>query len=411
MTIPNAATESKPSRPLLRLSVRGLMLLVLVLAVVLGLFVRRAQVQREAVAAIRQSGGTVYYDWQQTHGKPGQPVVDPMAEPIAPKWLVELLGVDYFGDVMWAVPGKQGTDDTMAHVGRLPKLISVGISQSDAITEAGIAHLAGLSDLEMVNFKGLKGTGAALAYLRGHTKLKRLHIDGVLVTDADLVHLDGLTSLEWLNLPSTQVSDAGLVHMERLVNLRQLVLNDTRVVGPGLAHLKGMAQLEGLHLARTLVRDLSSLPPLPRLESLTLDDTEVDDSQMPSVARFPALDRLNLNHTGVTDVGLVALQGAKGSLRGLFLTGTKVTDAAAPALLKLEHLAGLSLADTKITDATLDQLSGLNGLRALDVSQTAVTDEGIARLRKALPRLKVTNKAGAARANPASPPINPGARP
>ena len=49
-----------------RLSVQAVMAVVLILAVLLGWFVRRAQVQREAVAAIEKSGGQVVYYWQKT---------------------------------------------------------------------------------------------------------------------------------------------------------------------------------------------------------------------------------------------------------------------------------------------------------------------------------------------------------
>ena len=47
-----------------RLSVRGLIILVLVIGGGLGWVVRSAQLQREAVAAIQRAGGRVKYDWE-----------------------------------------------------------------------------------------------------------------------------------------------------------------------------------------------------------------------------------------------------------------------------------------------------------------------------------------------------------
>ena len=41
-----------------------MMILVLVVGSVLGWFARRARVQRDAVAAIKQAGGVVFYKWQ-----------------------------------------------------------------------------------------------------------------------------------------------------------------------------------------------------------------------------------------------------------------------------------------------------------------------------------------------------------
>ena len=50
--------------PRLRVSLRALMIIVLVLGCGLGWVVRRAHVQRDAVAAIERCGGRVWYDWE-----------------------------------------------------------------------------------------------------------------------------------------------------------------------------------------------------------------------------------------------------------------------------------------------------------------------------------------------------------
>jgi internalin A len=83
-----------------RFSVRGLIVLVLVIAVVLGWVVHRAQVQRDAVAAIRKAGGSIQYDWQY---KDGQAVRS--GRPRGPMWMADRLGADYF-DTVTTVLGK-----------------------------------------------------------------------------------------------------------------------------------------------------------------------------------------------------------------------------------------------------------------------------------------------------------------
>ena len=82
----------KTWRQRVRFNVRTMMIAVLVLCGSLGWVVRRAGVQREAVAAIRRAGGDVVYDWQLRNGIPVWG-----GKPWAPGWLVDLLGVDYFG--------------------------------------------------------------------------------------------------------------------------------------------------------------------------------------------------------------------------------------------------------------------------------------------------------------------------
>ncbi len=72
-----------------RFSVRGLMVLVLVIGAGLGWLVRSTRIQREAVAAIRDAGGSVKYGWERNNGCDIRG-----GKPWAPTWLVDLMGVD-----------------------------------------------------------------------------------------------------------------------------------------------------------------------------------------------------------------------------------------------------------------------------------------------------------------------------
>jgi hypothetical protein len=84
-----ANPASRPWRRFLRFSVRGMIVLVLVIAGWLGWLVRSARIQREAVAAIERFGGRVSYDWEWNNETsiPGR-------KPWAPIWLMDLIGVD-----------------------------------------------------------------------------------------------------------------------------------------------------------------------------------------------------------------------------------------------------------------------------------------------------------------------------
>ena len=97
---------SRPWRRFLRFSVRGLIVLVLVIGGGLGWIVRSARIQREAVAAIVNAGGGVLYDWEWSNGKS-----IPGGKPRAPRWIVDLIGVDYFGHVteVWLYQKLSGT--------------------------------------------------------------------------------------------------------------------------------------------------------------------------------------------------------------------------------------------------------------------------------------------------------------
>jgi hypothetical protein len=63
-------------------------------------------------------------------------------------------------------------------------------------------------------------------------------LDGSQVTDAELAHLTGLRELERLSLYSTQVTDAGLVHLAGLTTLEALYLDATQVTETAAAELE-----------------------------------------------------------------------------------------------------------------------------------------------------------------------------
>jgi len=84
---------------------------------------------------------------------------------------------------------------------------------------------------------------------------------------------------------------------------------------------------------------------------LSLADTKVTDSSIAEIAKMPALLRLDLQRTAVTDKGVRAL-GTSGppELRRLNLYGTAVTDAGVAALAGLARLESLFLWESKVTE-------------------------------------------------------------
>jgi hypothetical protein len=179
-----------------------LILIVLLIGGVLGWIVRQAHIQCDAVAAIKHAGGSVKYDWEYVSG----------GNPWAPRWLVEWLGVDFFGHVT--------------------EVYLTGTS----ITDAGLAHLKGLTNLYV------------------------LLLDDTRVTDAGLVHLKGLTKLSYLFLKGTQVSDAGLLHLKGLRRLHVLDLRgaDITATSPNHSTKLSPTSASASRRSRTLERMSSS---------------------------------------------------------------------------------------------------------------------------------------------------------
>ena len=223
-------------RPRLRLSLRLLMLLVLTLGGGLGWAVRTATIQREAVAVIQGAGGRVWYSWEFKDGKPIS-----NGRPWWPGWLVDRVGVDYFGPVVMVVENGGGSDEVLAQVGRLHRIEELNLGFSSPVTDDGLAHLENLAHVRFaaLSFKGSpKLTDAGLAHLGRVRNIQELEVTGTSVSDAGMTHIGDLQNLRVLSLRRTSVSDAGLARLEGLKNLETIDLRETRVTDGGVRRLQ-----------------------------------------------------------------------------------------------------------------------------------------------------------------------------
>jgi Leucine-rich repeat (LRR) protein len=248
-----------------RLSVRVWMIVVLLVGTGLGWIVHRAEVQRDAVAAIETAGGRVVYDWQWKGNR-----LVPNAKPLGPKWLVDHIGVDYFGSVIQVFLNGRCTDLELGHVGRLHRL-------------------------EILSLRSSEVTDSGLEQLRGLTGLRHLYLGDTRVTDDGLHHLERLTNIEVLSLNKTQISGCGLVFLRRMTGLHTLLLSWTKVGDAGLAELGAHSHLKSLDISGTDVSDIG----LVHLQDLT------------------SLQNLNIAYTGksVSIAGVERLRRALPNLR------------------------------------------------------------------------------------------------
>ena len=234
-------TKPKPRR-WLQFSLRTFFVLVTVFCVWLGWTVHRANEQRKAVEWVREMGGDVAYGYQRDEA--GIPIVD--AKPPGPKWLRQLLGVDYFQEV------------TVVDLKTTPV--------------SDLTPLAGLKNLELLWLNGTQVSD--LTPLAKLTSLEFLSLDNTHVSD--LTPLAKMTSLQWLQLNYTQVSD--LTPLAGLKSLKALVLRATEV--SDLTPLAKLTSLESLLLDNTPVSDPTPLAKLTNLQWLSLDNTPASEEQV-----------------------------------------------------------------------------------------------------------------------------------
>lgn len=202
----------------LRISMRGLIVLVLVIGGGMGWIVRSARDQLAAVKAIQAAGGNISYQWEW---KDGHSLPD--GAPWWPKWLADRIGVEYLASVARVEIYFGCTDKEVVHIGRLGQLDTLSLPCSP-VSDAGIAELEGL------------------------WRLRTLNLWGNTVTDAGLVHLRGLRRLRWLCLDQTAITDRGLKQLADLRNLETLSIENTRVTDLGAAELR--RALPGLRIIR-----------------------------------------------------------------------------------------------------------------------------------------------------------------
>ena len=82
---------------------------------------------------------------------------------------------------------------------------------------------------------------------------RRLFLYGEKITDTGLAHLQGQTELQTLELTNTGVTDAGLVYLQNLTHLRDLSFSNwsgeiVKITDAGLAHIKGLTKLRTLRI-------------------------------------------------------------------------------------------------------------------------------------------------------------------
>ena len=214
-------------------SLRSLMLLVAIVSIPLGWVgwkINRARNQRAVVAELKKLYADITYDNTLVFATGRH-----AANPQGPKWLIRLLGEDYFVEVRGVTydgsqvsddDGSEITDETLSLIARLPEVLDVVIcTGTGQITDKGLAHIAKIRKLKFLR-------------LGNHDQVSNRLQDSMKITDEGLVHLYGQRKLNYLSLNSLHVTQSGIDKLRKALPNCKIQWNGTmtRADAPESAH-------------------------------------------------------------------------------------------------------------------------------------------------------------------------------
>lgn len=119
----------------------------------------------------------------------------------------------------------------------------------------------------------------------------------------------------------------------------------------------------------------------------------VSDSDLRRLEQYPALTDLDLSLTHITDEGMQEIKTLRGVTDLNLYFAQYVTDEGVAAIKDWKKLKRLNLQGTKAGDSALEHIAGIATLESLNVGSTLMTDVGLERL-TSLPNLKELTMGG-----------------
>ena len=158
------------------------------------------------------------------------------------------------------------------------------------LTDAGLGHLANLSNVVSLNLRNTQITDKGLAHLRELKSLRHLHLEKTRVGDKGAAQLKSLKNLIYLNLYGTKVTDRSLPTLASLKKLKRLYVWNTAVTKGGVARLRKQRP----DLKVVLGIDLSKLPAAPPKEKVEKPKSELKWLEI-AVGETPPKSKLGSN--------------------------------------------------------------------------------------------------------------------
>ena len=236
-------------------------------------------------------------------------------------------------------------DDWMPPLAKLTNLKVLRFTNNGKLTDAGMAHLAGLTKLENFSFVGTQMTGKAYARFDGFTKLTRVSHRGSSIDDEGLRQLcDHLPNLESLSLAHAKFTDVGAPHLAKLTKLKGLEVGASKATPQALTHIAKLP-LEYLQLGEGFESGaaIAFIKDLATLRRLTLTNAQgITDTDLQGLAGLTQLIHLEIGKMPLPDERIPALKPFA------FLKSIRLVPAKAPFTPEQQAKIQAMLPQTKI---------------------------------------------------------------
>ena len=142
-------------------------------------------------------------------------------------------------------------DDSAKFLVAYPKLKKIRLARTQ-ISDAALEILSARTSLEEIDLsENSLITNAGMAHLAKLTNLKKLNLWRVQISDDGALLLAALTKMDWLNLDNSKLGDGGLPLLLNMKALTFLHIGSTQVTEAGAPLLFHLKTLKDLKLTRT----------------------------------------------------------------------------------------------------------------------------------------------------------------
>jgi hypothetical protein len=213
------------------------------------------------------------------------------------------------------------TNDDLVEVAKLTNLKSLNIVNQAKMNDEGLAHLAGLKQLERFGFIGTSMMGHVFKDFNGWTHLKSCSFRGSKIDDEGLKLIcEKFPQLESLVLAHADFSDAASVHLAELKGLKNFEIGTHKAtteclrnivtlpieylqLGEQLGAASGIAIVKDIKTLRKLTitsakdysdADIAQVATMTQLEHVEFGSLDLSDARLPLLKKFAFLKSMRL---------------------------------------------------------------------------------------------------------------------